>query len=663
VIQRRPLSPGFLKRILALATLLGLAPGVTPVQAQQVTTLIQFTDVWRYDQSGQELGTAWRTNSYADSEWASGMGLLGTEPNTPMVYTVHAPISTPLIISSTVTTYFFRTTFNFAGTTNGLSLVASNLVDDGFVIYLNGRESGRARVPANQNAATMAVGGPASEGLLETTSMTNLALLREGENLIAVEVHQAGPASSDVMWGMKLLAIQATPLAITSQPRSLFVALGHPVTLFVGISGGPAFYRWEKDGVVQSSTSNTLTIASAQLASAGDYRVIVTNSISAVTSSVATLTVVADTFGPTILAAIGNNIPNGGGTPFGSNTINVLFSEDVSAISARNTNNYTVTRLGTTNTVHILSALHSTALGVLLIVDASDPDWIPGGDYVLAISNVTDTRGNVIAPDSRVAVSWLQTTNVIHDAWRFHNSWIFDPYPIATNWYACDFIEGSWWADGHGCFYFGPSQEITFCGETVWVTPTGFQPEPVLFRTSFDWPTSLPTTDVVLRPRFVVDDGAVFYLNGVEIARYNMPGGPISETTRAATIIATPLCFTNVAWTVTNLVSGSNCLAVGVFQAANATDADVTFCFELDARYPVTPALALEPAPALTATPQGADQLRLSWTGHGYALESATSLSLGSTSYPVGPWQQVTNMSNPYTNRLDELQRFFRLKK
>jgi hypothetical protein len=168
---------------------------------------------------------------------------------------------------------------------------------------------------------------------------------------------------------------------------------------------------------------------------------------------------------------------------------------------------------------------------------------------------------------------------------------------------------------------------------------------------------------VVLRPRFVVDDGAVFYLNGVEIARYNMPAGPVSETTRAATIIATPLCFTNVTWTVTNLASGSNCLAVGVFQAANATDADVAFCFELDARYPVTPALALEPAPALTATLLGADQLRLSWAGHGYALESATNLNLGTASYPFGPWQPVPNMSNPYTIGLDEMQRFFRLKK
>jgi hypothetical protein len=301
-------------------------------------------------------------------------------------------------------------------------------------------------------------------------------------------------------------------------------------------------------------------------------------------------------------------------------------------------------------------------------MDATSPDWRYGGDYVLTVNGVKDTKGNVIAPDSQVPVSWLRTTNLIEasHSWRFHNSAIFDPGVVGTNWYACDFIESFWWADGSGCFYFGPFENISFCGMTIPVTPTGFQPEPALFRTWVNWPTNLPTADVVLQARFVVDDGAVFYLNGVEIARYNMPGGPINETTKATAIIATPNCVTNIQWpvtAVTDLVAGSNCLAVGVFQAANAGDADIVFCLELDVRYRMTPALAPDSAPALTETALGPNQLRLSWTGHGYALESATNLSLGAASYPFGPWQEVTNMSNPYTNSPNELQRYYRLKK
>src|SRR5216117_1061887 len=115
--------------------LVALASGLLPAPAQQVSTLIQFTNVWKFDQSGLELGTAWTTNSYDDSTWSAGPGLLGFESGNPLVYTVHAPINTQLIISSTVTSYYLRTTFLFTGSTEGLSLVASNLVDDGAVIY------------------------------------------------------------------------------------------------------------------------------------------------------------------------------------------------------------------------------------------------------------------------------------------------------------------------------------------------------------------------------------------------------------------------------------------------------------------------------------------------------------------------------------------------
>src|SRR5215510_9341726 len=82
--------------------------GVFSAQAQTVTTLIQFTNIWKFDQSGLELGTAWRTNDYDDSAWSSGPGLLGLELYTPGAYTIHAPINTQLAISTTVTTFYFR---------------------------------------------------------------------------------------------------------------------------------------------------------------------------------------------------------------------------------------------------------------------------------------------------------------------------------------------------------------------------------------------------------------------------------------------------------------------------------------------------------------------------------------------------------------------------
>jgi hypothetical protein len=645
------------------------------MNAQQVTTLIQFTNVWKYNDSGLELGTGWRTNDYDDSEWQSGSGLLGAEdgPASILNYTQHAPIITPLPASTTVTTYYFRTKFEFDGPiTNGLSLVTTNLLDDGCVIYLNGLPAGAIRAPTNPGIiinATTFFGGPAAEGQLDVVTLTNLAALNQGANQLAVEVHQVGIPNSDIMWGMKLMAIQQTPLVITNQPHGQRVMVGEPVTLSVGVSGGPAFYQWQRNGVnIPSGTNATYLISDAQPANAGDYRIGITNSISAVTSSVATITVLADTTGPKLLWAVANNVI--GSSPFPTNTINVFFNEavsnDVAGAGVRNTNNYTLAQLGTTNTVPILSILYSTALGALLYVDTADEDWIPGGEYVLTVNHVRDIRGNVIAPDSQVPVSWPRLAKLLDsfDPWHFHNSWFFDPDTLRTNWYACDFVEGPWWAEGRGPFCGGvfgtpPNPCLAICQ-----TETGFQPAPTLFRTWFDWPENLSTAGVTLHPRFAVDDGAVFYLNGVEIYRRNMPEGPVTDTTRAATIIATPpACVTNLSLAVSNLVAGSNCLAVAVVQGNSPSDADLVFHLELDVRYLLTPVLPQPPEPILLMTPFDASLASLSWTGGGYALESATNLNFGSDSYPIGPWQQVSNMSNPYPIRLDEIQRFFRLKK
>jgi len=433
---------------------------------------------------------------------------------------------------------------------------------------------------------------------------------------------------------------------------------------FVGVSGGPAFYRWEKDGVIQPSTSNSLNIVSVQLANTGNYRVIVTNSISAVTSSVVTLTVISDIFGPKLLAAIGNNIPNGGGSPFGSNTINVLFDEPVSATTARNINNYTVTRLGITDTVRVLNILYSTALGALLNVDAADPNWTPGGDYVLTVSNVTDTRGNVIAPNSQVAIAWGQTSNLItSDAiWDFHTSAVFEPEVFDENWFACDYAPSFWWAQGQGIFYGGVlANNPCLPLGTLW-TQTGYQPEPSLYRTTFQWPAHWPSSST-LRIATAYDDGLVLYLDGKEIYRNNAgpAGSPVGLASKAPGALS--VCVTNLVIASTNLQPGVHCLEAAVLQADAPSAADSVFALRMDGIAYLSPALPDQPPPVLNLTPLGANSARLTWTGGGYVLESAANLSLGSASYPLGPWQQVTNMSNPYPIRMDEPQRFYRLKK
>jgi hypothetical protein len=92
-----------------------------------------------------------------------------------------------------------------------------------------------------------------------------------------------------------LLTVVAQPF-ISSQPTNQTVAVGQPFAFTVGATNdcGPLAYQWRFQGTnLSGATSNAYSGANAQLSDAGPYTVVVSNLAGAVTSSVATLTVLS----------------------------------------------------------------------------------------------------------------------------------------------------------------------------------------------------------------------------------------------------------------------------------------------------------------------------------------------------------------------------------
>jgi len=77
----------------------------------------------------------------------------------------------------------------------------------------------------------------------------------------------------------------------------------------------------------------------------------------------------------------------------------------------------------------------------------------------------------------------------------------------------------------------------------------------------------------------IVDDGAVFYLNGVEVYRVNMPAGDVTYATPASSTVTSP-AYTGFLIPAASLIHGTNVLAVEVHQAAGDTS-DLLFGAEL----------------------------------------------------------------------------------
>jgi hypothetical protein len=182
-----------------------------PITGAIVTDLIGFADSWRYEQSGVDLGTAWRARNYAaESSWPTGAGLLAFEPDP-----LPEPVGTPLTLTTDNSTYYFRKHFNFTGSVAAIdALRIQTIMDDGAVIYLNGTEVLRLRMDASDppylSFANGSVGNATYEGPFILTPDVFGSLLTSGDNVLAVEVHQSNAGSGDVVWGMTLQTVDTS---------------------------------------------------------------------------------------------------------------------------------------------------------------------------------------------------------------------------------------------------------------------------------------------------------------------------------------------------------------------------------------------------------------------------------------------------------------------
>lgn len=188
-------------------------PGALPVYVTNITyNLMAYTNVWRYNQTSNLDGVNWTSPAYDDSTWPAGPGLLAYETSSaiaPLINTpLLAPNSPPPGLGSGHA-YYFRTTLVVTNDLTGFTVTAKMRLDDCGVIYINGVEFARPRMPAgnisNLTFGSGAIGG-GTDADVDESLVIPANLLPPGTNVIAVEVHQVNSGSSDIVWGMALEA-------------------------------------------------------------------------------------------------------------------------------------------------------------------------------------------------------------------------------------------------------------------------------------------------------------------------------------------------------------------------------------------------------------------------------------------------------------------------
>lgn len=159
----------------------------------------------------------------------------------------------------------------------------------------------------------------------------------------------------------------------------------------------------------------------------------------------------------------------------------------------------------------------------------------------------------------------------ITQSWRYSTNNL-----ESANWQSVGYAETGWSNMSPALFYI-EGAALPATKNTALPTRNGSQPYlTYYFRTSFDF-TGDPT-GLFLVFSNLLDDGAVFYLNGEEVQRVRMPAGPVGYLTGATGTPPTgdALSFETFAIIPTNLVNGANVLAVEVHQTDSGSS-DVVF--------------------------------------------------------------------------------------
>ena len=419
------------------------------------------------------------------------------------------------------------------------------------------------------------------------------------------------------------------PPSITQNPSSVSTNEGAVVQLSVVAAGSPTLqYKWFKGvteiadgGNISGATTARLTISNAAPADAGSYTCTVNNDTPpAATSAAAIVTISADTVRPVLTRAVGPN----------NTTVVLTFSKALS-LGAGLTSHYTLSG-GASVTAAVL------ANNVVTLTTSARA----AGNSTLTITGVTDNRStpNLLDPNpTTVALTTVQVIDAWNSTWSFNTNNL-DGSPDWTT------TGGAGWETGNALFGTETSAGVIalFPTPIATVIPPNTNTPPDFVTAYFRKSVTLPALGAGMSYALahIIDDGAVFYLNGVEFGRLNMASGAVAYATKAttageATLLSLPLTAT----------AGTHTLAIEVHQGGATTSSDIVFGAQVIAIPMVSPSLSISSS--------GTNAV-VSWTA-----DSAWQL-VGSTNV-AGPYAPVAgNPSRTLTTPKTQPTQFYELR-
>jgi Calcineurin-like phosphoesterase/Bacterial Ig domain/Purple acid Phosphatase, N-terminal domain len=187
---------------------------------QGQAVLISTGAMWRYFDGGP-APVDWALREFDESPWPTGFAQFGYGDGDEV--TIVAPVST----------VYFRSVFEAPDASAFSGLAIRLLRDDGAVVYLNGVELFRSNMPDGPIDYSTEAIDPVG-GVVESTFFTNRIgseLLRNGPNVLAVEVHQVSPFSLDLSFDLELHADSAASISIVNPTNGQSFVFGNDILI------------------------------------------------------------------------------------------------------------------------------------------------------------------------------------------------------------------------------------------------------------------------------------------------------------------------------------------------------------------------------------------------------------------------------------------------
>lgn len=206
-----------------------LTPNPTTIPLTSIDTVVPWSaDDWSYNTNTMDGSPSWKMSEFVPgTDWSVGRGLFGTETTPATLVGAPAAIDTflpanddPAAPDARVTTYF-RRQISLPPIPAGSRYMIRHFADDGFIAYLNGVEIHRFAMPSGAvSFSTRSTGIPTDDATVRSFTFE----ATPGIHTLAVELHQAGVNSSDILFGMELSILNSPVPALSINRAGLGVA-------------------------------------------------------------------------------------------------------------------------------------------------------------------------------------------------------------------------------------------------------------------------------------------------------------------------------------------------------------------------------------------------------------------------------------------------------